>query len=35
MFYTFAILAGAVPPVLIAYLNWRDARRLRAERVRQ
>ena len=35
MFYTFAILAGTVPPILIAYLNSHDARRLRAERGRQ
>ncbi len=35
MLNTLAILAGAVTPTLIAFLNWRDARRLRANPVRR
>ncbi len=30
--YALAILAGAVTPGMIAFLNWRDARRLRRTR---
>ena len=35
MIYAVALLIGAATPSLIAFLNWRDARRLRANPVRR